>query len=243
MLFNENFELLLKKVRVEAFLNADHAELHDFLGDHALLSFALHLGADRNEKHVGQTHAVNGRDERDGDTFTDFRRVIEHGHDVNQAQNGSDNTDRRRVSASALENLACHLFFFEGQANFGIDDFFHGIRLEAVDDVLDVLFEHRILDRIALTFNGEDALFTGDGRDLDDLVDVGTDVEIHFDENRRKHFKRALDVASRKRNEHGSGGAAEHDDGGRTLKNLAHVAAFKKLPSDDCDNSEENTYE
>ena len=241
MLLDEDFEFFLEEVRIQAFLNPDDAELDDFLGDHALRGLALELRPHGNQNQIRGADAVNGRDERDGDTLTDLRRIIEHGHDVNQAEHGADDTDRGRVTARAFENFSGRLFFLECEADFRIDDFFDGIGLEAVDDVLDVLLEHRILDAFALSFDGEHAFFSSDGRDLDDLVDVGTHVEVDLEENRRKHLECALDVAARKRKEHRAESAAEHDDRRRTLKDLADVAPLEELASDDRDHSEENT--
>src|SRR6185437_2606511 len=217
MLFDEDFEFFLQEMRVQTFLNAHHSELHDFLGDHPLRGHALELGSDRDEDQVREAHAVEGRNESDGDPLPDFRGVIEHGHDVDEAQDRADDTDRGRITTHSLEDLACHFFVFECERDLRIDDLTNRVGLETVDHVFDRFFEHRVLDAFALTFNGQHALFTRDGGDLNDLVDVGPDIEIHLFEDGGKKFESAFDVVGRIRKQHRAGRAAKNDDSGRPL--------------------------
>ena len=129
---------------------------------------------------LARPDAVDGRDESDGDPLTDLGWIVQHGHDVNQPEHGADDPDRRRVAARSFENFSGHLLFFESEVDLGVDDFFHRVGLEAIDHVFDRFFEHRILDGLALAFDGKHAFFTRDRRDPDDLVDVGPDVEVHL---------------------------------------------------------------
>src|SRR6185437_7111733 len=109
------------------------------------------------------------------------------------------------------------------------------------DHVFDRFFEHRVLDAFALTFNGQHALFTRDGGDLNDLVDVGPDIEIHLFEDGGKKFESAFDVVGRIRKQHRAGRAAKNDDSGRPLHDLADMPAFEHLSADHASHAEENT--
>ena len=66
---------------------------------------AAKLRGKRQQDEVRAADAVHRGDEGDGDAAAELRRLAQVLHDVNQAEHGAENAERRRIAGRRLEHI------------------------------------------------------------------------------------------------------------------------------------------
>src|SRR5271170_6993977 len=98
-------QTLTHELRVHSLLNRKRAFEHQELVCDRFTRADLELSGHRQAANIGQSHSVNRGYERDSDSFANLRDVREVAHDLNEAENGADDPDRRGITSGGLEHF------------------------------------------------------------------------------------------------------------------------------------------
>src|SRR5271155_2895820 len=101
----ESEELGFNHAGIHTFENGEHALEHHLAANLFLAYAQPDLSRHWQKKEVGGADAVDGGDESDGDAAAYFGGVVQVLHDLNEAEDGADDTDRGRESSGGLEDF------------------------------------------------------------------------------------------------------------------------------------------
>src|SRR5690606_1302249 len=188
----------------------DHLALLRLVADQA-----LELARDRQQRQVGQADAVDRRGERGGDAVAELARVGEVLHDRHQAQHRADDAQRRRVDAHPLEHLGGGDVAVGLAVQLDLQHLPDRLGLDAVDHHLQALAQERILQRLHLRLQPEQALAAGGAAPLDDARDDRGAVLHRRLEYPAHDAQGALEGVHRRLHQDRRDGAEHHDHEGR----------------------------
>ena len=144
----------------------------------------LILPAQGKTEKVGQSNAVDGGDEGDGDTTPDLGDVVEVLHDLDQAENGSDDSDRGRETSRGFENLRDVFFVFSLVIQLEFHHLLKLLRLGAVNGQHQRLFQEGIFDLLDFAIERNDAFLAGFLRVAHDFADLQMRILALVEEDR-----------------------------------------------------------
>ena len=231
-------EFGLDHARVHAFEDGDDAFEHH-LFDHLLFAMAEFQFARGGEADkVGDGDSVDGGDEGDGDAAADLVDVGEVLHDLDEAEDGADDADGRRVAAGGFEDGG-DLFFDLGLVvELELHDLADLAGFGAVDGEHEGLFEEGISDGDEIAIEGDDAALAGLVCECDDLGEYGFAVGAFVEEDFDDVFERGEEDAERELEHDGTGGSADDDHGGGGLGDLGDAATFDHHAGENADDGE-----
>ena len=138
--------------------------------------------------------------------------IIEVAECCNQADDGAQNAQRRRVRTSLRQHRAAERMAFLHDRELRVEDVADEVRVHAVDDHAEARAEERVVDIRDLVLEGQDAFAAGNLRQLDEepeqfaLVMAVRLVERHLDD-----FRQRLELRHAEAREQ-AGNRADDDD-------------------------------
>src|SRR5579863_5375922 len=198
----------------------------------------LQLVAHGQEQEVGESDAVDGGDEGCGDAVAELRRIVEILHDRHQTHDGADDAERRGVDPHGFE----HLGRLGVEVFHGVQFDFHagadGVRLAAVDQRLQSLFQEAVLLRLHRRLEAEQPLLARDVAPLDYLFDHRRRIVRGRLEDPGDDLPGAYESRQRRLHQARGKSSHHHDDERRTADQRAGAAALQDRPSDDGDQAQ-----
>ena len=164
---------------------------------------------------------------------TDGRDVAQVAHDVDEAEDGADDSDRRRVASHRLEDLRGVLAVLFLLADRDLERLAERLRVDAVDRHHERLAKERIGGVLGDLLEREDAVAARAVRVVDDLVDDLRRVHRRLLERPARGLERRGERREGILHDDGADRAAENDDRGRPTEHRARVPAFEVVADED----------
>ncbi len=121
-LSQESPESVFKHARIHALEDGDDAFKCHFPDDLFFSDANPQLPCDRKEEEICQADSIDGGDECHGDAAAHFIDLVEMLHDLNQAENGADNSYGWRKAAGRFKQLRNFFFLLFFVVEFEFDD-------------------------------------------------------------------------------------------------------------------------
>ena len=172
--------------------------------------------------------------------FIDVRQILHH---LDEAQYRADDADGWRIAPAAVENFRS--FFGPGfmQINFKFHHRLEFFQVGTVDGEAESLLEKGIGDVLGVLIQRDDALLAGLGREDQYFVDDPCRAYGALEENLFQVAEGRQECARRRIDQHGAARSAEHDQGGRVLRNVLNAAFLKQQAPDDAAHGQQDAQE
>ena len=151
-------QLATYQLGIQSFDDSNHSFEFQFLEFRVALNAALDLVGRRQQKEIGDGHAVDSCNKGHRDSVPDFLDVCEILHHLNQAHHSANDADGRRVAARAFEDLGfllrTRLADFHLELHHAADLLYVG----AIHAQSERFPQERILDFHGLAFEGNQSI-------------------------------------------------------------------------------------
>ncbi len=231
-------QFLQDEFRIETFDNPNDAFEHHF----ASFCFGGDAGFDfvgcGEKDDIGNANTVNGGDKGYSDAVADLIDVSEIFHDLNEAENSTDDPDGGGIAAGGFKDFGFGfgvMFFYRDMKLHGGAEF---VEVTPIDSHVDGTREEGVGDLWYLIFQGNQASLAGLIGEENDFVHQitcggGWSKEDFFESSEcpHEHWTWGVDAD-------GSQGTAQDDNCRRNLSDILQLAAFEDQASGDASNGE-----
>jgi hypothetical protein len=229
---DEPLKLLLDQARVEPLLQRDRAFDDQLAPQRRVMRTPAQFRRERQQQQVCRGDPVYRGDERDGDAATERRGLAETLHHVNEAENGAEDTERRRIAGRGFEHVGRGFGRLAMRLALDLENLSRDRRARAVDDERRREAEEGIGHAIELRLDRDRALAPCKLREPHDRGQRLLDRRLFVDEHAAHRGKRLAQDRCRKADEHRCGGSAEDDERRRRLPQRGGRRALEHLPGD-----------
>ena len=209
--------------------NAHEAVANDLALAHPACDGELDLVGDGQEHQVGQAHAIDGGDEGDRDAGAQLAGFGQVFHYVDQAHDRAENAERRGIAACRLPYARSLAFVRFEIDDLDVERIAQLGRIGTVDQQLQPGFLERVVRHVDVPFQRQQAVLTRGVGPLDDTANERDGLRLGRTEYPSRHAHALHENRQRVMQQHGSQGAAHHDEEGRRLHEQADMSAFHRL--------------